>query len=128
MAHARALGGIRCGLETHNTALRMRVHDGRDQDTAACRRATVHASQRRAHLQVFTPQLLYRIHIGCTWDLEILFNPFPGLVQTLSGQNLFFSDVPSQTRVANHFAVASSVRGVPLMHGWMELIKPHPTM
>ena len=46
----------------------------------------------------------------------------------VSGVNLRIPDDLSQTRVANHFAVAPSVRGVPLMHGWMELIKPHPTM
>ena len=59
---------------------------------------------------------------------ERIERPRGGWSPDLSDQNLVFSDVPSQTRVANHFAVASSVRGVPLMHGWMELIKPHPTM
>ena len=51
----------------------------------------------------------------------------------LSGQNLFFSveccsepDARAQTTLRSHRP--SSVRGVPLMHGWMELIKPHPTM
>ena len=39
----------------------------------------------------------------------------------LSGQNLVFSHVPSQTRVANHFAVAPSVHGVPHLHGSMRL-------
>ena len=34
-------------------------------------------------------------------------------------ESLFFSDVPSQTRVANHFAVAPSVHGVPHLHGSM---------
>ena len=46
----------------------------------------------------------------------------------ISGVNLRIPDDLSQIRVANHFAVVPSVRGVPLMHGWMELIKPHPTM
>jgi hypothetical protein len=46
----------------------------------------------------------------------------------LSGQNLVFSDVPSQTRVANHFAVASSVHGVPHLHGSMRLVEPHRTI
>ena len=46
----------------------------------------------------------------------------------VSGQNLFFSDVPSQTRVANHFAVAPSVHGVPHLHGSMRLVEPHRTI
>ena len=46
----------------------------------------------------------------------------------LSGQNLVFSDVPSQTRVANHFAVAPSVHGVPHLHGSMRLVEPHRTI
>ena len=38
------------------------------------------------------------------------------------------SDVPSQTRVANHFAVAPSVHGVPHLHGSMRLVEPHRTI
>ena len=51
-----------------------------------------------------------------------------GLGPDVSGVNLLFSHVSSQTRIANHFAVAPSVHGMPHLHGWMELIKPHPTI
>ena len=46
----------------------------------------------------------------------------------VSGVNLFFSHVPSQMRVAVPIAAAPSVHTVPLMHVWMVLIKPHPTI
>ena len=58
--------------------------------------------------------------------VRTILSTWPG--PDLSGQNLFFLDVPSQTRVANHFAVAPSVHGVPHLHGSMRLVEPHRTI
>ena len=57
------------------------------------------------------------------WSLRNrLYRPGPDLTKWPESVS---SDVPSQTRVANHFAVAPSVHGVPHLHGSNE---PHRTI